>query len=198
MKVDENDPASLFKEAEAEIQSDHYIIAIDKLRAIKNKFPYSNYAAEAQLRIADVHFIQDHFAEASANYQIFTDLHPKNSKVAYAMFRIGKSLFKDAPGLVERDLSPLKKSLSAYQQFLNRFPTATEAPEATKDVSEIRKRLAQKELLIGDFYFRRELYPAAKPRYENILTQYPDTAEAQMAQSQLAKTNEFLDKTKDK
>ncbi len=191
--VDEKDPASLFKDAQSEIESDHYQIAIDKLQAIKNKFPYSNFAAESQLRIADVYFIEDLFAEAAANYQIFKDLHPKHAKVAYAMFRIGKSYLQDAPTLLERDLSPLKKALEAYQDFLNRFSESPEAVEARKDVVNIRKRLAEKELLIGDFYFRREIYLSAQSRYEKILQLYPDTDEAKVADSKLTETKKKID-----
>src|SRR4051794_12993325 len=95
--VDENDPASLLKEAEEEIQSDHYQMAIDKLRAIKNKFPYSKFAVDAQLRIADVYFLQESFAEAATSYESFRDLHPKHEKVGYAMFKAAKSYFNDIP-----------------------------------------------------------------------------------------------------
>ena len=186
VQVDEKDPASLFKDAEAEIASDHYIIAIDKLRAIKNKFPYSSFAAESQLRIADVYYIQELFPEAAANYQAFKDLHPKNPKVPYAMLQIGKSYFRDAPTLIERDLSPLKKAFDAYQEYLSRYPDSPESTTARKEVGEIRKRLAEKELLIGDFYFRRELYRAAEPRYEKVVQNFPDTEEAKIAAGKIA------------
>src|SRR5436305_4595321 len=81
--VDENDPASLFKDAESDIQSDHYQIAVEKLRSIKNKFPYSKYALDAQLRIADVYFLEESYAEAAAAYETFKDLHPKHEKAGY-------------------------------------------------------------------------------------------------------------------
>src|SRR5690242_7436832 len=75
--VDENDAASLLKDAEEDIQSDHYQIALEKLRIIKNKFPYSKYAVDAQLRIADVFFLQEAYADAAASYEAFRDLHPR-------------------------------------------------------------------------------------------------------------------------
>ncbi len=45
--VDENDPKALFEDAEESIKGDQYQIAIDKLRMIRNKFPYSKYSIEA-------------------------------------------------------------------------------------------------------------------------------------------------------
>src|SRR6478736_2451275 len=76
--VSEEDPASLYADAEEDIKSDHYQIAIDKLRIIKNKFPYSKYAIDSQLRIADVLFMQEAYGEAAVSYETFRDLHPKH------------------------------------------------------------------------------------------------------------------------
>ena len=62
------------------------------MKTIKNKFPYSNYATEAQLKIADVYYMQESYGEAAVAYEAFRDLHPKHEKVPYAMFRIGEVL----------------------------------------------------------------------------------------------------------
>ena len=39
-EVNEDDPASLMEDAEADIKSDHFQIAIDKLRMIKSRFKF--------------------------------------------------------------------------------------------------------------------------------------------------------------
>ncbi|MGK5082227.1 outer membrane protein assembly factor BamD [Bdellovibrionota bacterium FG-1] len=190
--VDETDPASLFQDAEDEIKSDHYQIAIDKLRTIKNKFPYSKYSIDAQLRIGDVLFLQESFSEAAATYEIFRDLHPKHDKVAYAVFRIGKSYFNDIPDPLSRDLTPAQKALDAYNDLLKRFPNAPEAAEAKKDAAHTRDVLAAKELYIGDFYFKRDFLEAAKPRYEKVVTTYPETESAKRARAQIAEIDKRL------
>ncbi|MGZ3698774.1 MAG: outer membrane protein assembly factor BamD, partial [Bdellovibrionota bacterium] len=123
-KVQEGEPTQLYAEAEDEIKGDHYQVAIDKLRAIKNKYPYSKVAIEAQLRIADVYFLQESFAEAAAAYESFRDLHPKHEKVEYASFRAAQSYYKDIPGNVARDMTPATKALDAYNDFLRHFPNS--------------------------------------------------------------------------
>jgi hypothetical protein len=47
--------------------------------------------------------------------------------------------------------------------------------------------LAEKELYIGDFYFKREVYDSAKPRYKKIVELYPETPSAKMAEEKLAR-----------
>src|SRR3954469_14363732 len=130
--INDNEPERLYKEALEDIDGDHYQIAIEKLKTIRNKFPYSSFATEAQLKIADVYFLQDSFAEAALAYEAFVDLHPKHEKVAYAMFRSAKSYYADIPGTVARDLTSAQKALDKYNDFLRRFPTAPEAAEARK------------------------------------------------------------------
>ena len=190
--VDENDPAALFQEAEDDIKNDHFQFAIEKLRIIKNKFPYSKYSIDAKLRIADVYFMQESYTEAALAYESFRDLHPKNEKVPYAMFRIGKAYFSDIPNTVARDLVPAQKALDAFQEFLKRFPSAPEAAEAKNLVNDIRRLLAEKELYVGNFYYRESQWTSAKARYAKIVDLYPETQSAIEAQEKLKKLSEKI------
>ena len=196
--VDQSDPGSLLKDAEDEISSDHYQVALDKLKEIKNKYPYSKFAIDAQIRIADVYYMQESFPEAALAYESFRDLHPKHEKAGYAMFRIGKSYFNDLPSTVARDLTPAAKAQDAYNAFLLRFPTAPEAEEARKDLVTVRNTLADKELYVGDFYFKRDFYESAKPRYEKVIALYPETAAAKTAKDKLDRIAEVAAKTGEK
>jgi outer membrane protein assembly factor BamD len=183
--ITEEDPAALYREAEEDIKSDHYQIAMDKLRIIKNKHPYSKQAVDAQLRIADVYFMQDSFTEAAASYEAFRDLHPKHERVAYAMDRLALSHYNDIPSNRARDLTPAYKALEAYEDFVRRFPLTPEAAEARAKVTEIRKILADKELYVANFYLKREQYDAARGRFEKIIALYPETPTAQEARQKI-------------
>ncbi len=186
-KIDPNDPAALYKEAEEEIQSEHYLVALEKLRNVRNKFPYSKYAVEAQLRIADVYYFQELFPEAAASYESFRDLHPTHEKASYATYRIAKSYFNDTPSNIARDLVSAQKAVEAYQNFIKRYPAAAESPEAKDDVLKLKELLAKKELYIANFYYKRDYYDSAKPRYKKILDLYPDTSTAEEAKEKLAR-----------
>lgn len=190
--VSETDPSVLFQDAEEDIQSDHYQIAIEKLRTVKNKYPYSKYAIDAQLRIADVYFIQELYADAAAAYEAFRDLHPKHEKAAYATYRVGKSYLNEAPSNIARDLTPIQRALDAYADFLRRFPNAPEAAEAKNDIEYGRRLLAEKELYVADFYYKRDFYDSAKPRYKKIIELYPETDAAQKAEKKLSEIDSII------
>lgn len=190
--IDENDPAQLLADAEADIQAEHYLVALEKMRGLKNRFPYSKHAVEASLRIADIYFLQESFTEAALSYEAFKDLHPKHEKVAYAMFRQGVSYYKDIPSTIARDMTSGHKAIEAFEAYLQRFPKATEAADAKKYVLEIRNLLAQKEMYVAYFYFRREYYSSAKPRYEKIVENFPDTTSIDEAKKKLAEVNQLI------
>lgn len=185
-----DDPAALYNDAEGDIKSDRYIMALEKLRIVKNKFPYSAYSTKAQLRIADVYFLQESFLEAAAAYETFRDLHPRHEQAPYAMYRSGESYFQDAPSNVARDLTSATKSLQAFEEFVKVYPTDPQNPTAKTRIQEVKSILAEKELYIANFYYREDQYLAAETRYKKIISQYPDTVSANAAREKLAKISE--------
>lgn len=189
-EVNENDPASLFKDAEEDIEDDQYAIALEKLRTIRHKFPYSKFSSLAQLRIADVYFLEGSYAEAASAYESFRDLHPKHERSSYAMFRIGEAYLQATPENIARDLSTADSALTAFNAFLARYPNDERATEARKQIDEIRGRLAAKELYIGDFYLKRGDAIAAVNRYDKLIELFPNTEAAKAAKEKLPEVRE--------
>lgn len=184
-EVDENDPAALMKDAEEDIDSSRYILALEKLQKVKNQHPYSKQAVEAQLRIADVYFLQENFAEAAATYEAFRDLHPKHPKLPYAAYRVGLSFYSDMPGNLARDLSSGFKAQDAFKDYLARYPADENVNSAKEKLAETRKSLAEKEMYIGNFYYHREMWESARNRYSKVVNQYADTPSVRGAQERL-------------
>lgn len=183
--IDDGDPVALMADAEDDIDSSRYIIAIEKLQLVKNKHPYSKQAIDAALRLGDVYYMQENFAEAAATYEAFADLHPKHEKIPYALYRVALSHFSDAPDLIARDLSALKRAEEAFKYFLEKFPASEFSPDAKAKLAEARKKLAEKELYIANFYYKREMWEAAKGRFQKILSDYPDCPYIEEAESKL-------------
>ncbi len=187
MKVNSQDPERLLAETEEEIASEHYILAIEKLRSIKTKFPRTPYAATAQLRIGDVYYAQESFIESGVAYEAFCELYPRHPKVNYARFRVAKSYINQIPSTIARDLSPASRAITAYHSFTKLYPHDPLVEEARQDIKKIRELLAEKELYIADFYKREGIWESAKTRYEKICQLYDDTRSAKRAHQALGK-----------
>ncbi len=191
-EVNPDDPASLAKDAEAYIDSNRYVIALERLQELKNRHPYSSQAIEAHLRIADVYFLQENFPEAAATYEAFRDLHPKHPKVAYAMYRAALSYYNDIPGNHARDLTPAFKAQDSFNEFLRQFPSNEFTADAKEKLVESRNAIADKEIYIGDFYYRRDEWESAKSRYLKVVNFYNDTQSLKHAEDRVKSIEEKL------
>jgi outer membrane protein assembly factor BamD len=167
-------PDALFAEAEESFQDERYLIAIEKFRDIKNRFPYSTRAVDAELRIADCYFEQESFLEAASSYEIFLELHPTHPKIDYVQYRVAMSYFNQIPDNSARDLSAAYKAIEEFQTLLDKFPSSSYSEKGKEFISEARKRLAEHESYVADFYFQRKHYLSASYRYAALLQEYPN------------------------
>jgi len=173
-EVNKESPDALFTEAEEAFTDERYLIAIEKYRDIKNRFPYSARAVDAELRIADAYFEQENFLEAESAYEIFKELHPAHAKIDYVQYRIALSYFNEIPSNSARDLSAAHKAIEEFQELEQAYPSSTYASKAKDNIIEARKRLAEHENYVADFYFRRRHFLSASYRYAALLEEFPD------------------------
>lgn len=173
--VDENDPKSLYNDAEDDVKSHRYAMALEKLRTVKNKFPYSNVAKQASLRIADVHFENEEYIEAASAYETFRDLYPKYEKADYVIFRIGESYFNQLPSTIDRDQTPATKAIESYRELRQLYPKSEYVGVSQEREKDALNHLASKEKYVADFYYKRDMYDSAAARYQKIATKYPGT-----------------------
>lgn len=185
--VDETNPQSIYEDALQDIENERFQLAQEKLRTVRNKFPYSAAATEAHLKIADIYFLQEAFVEAAAAYEAFRDLHPKHEKSNYASFRIGESYYKDIPTTISRDLTSAYKAQDALQAYIESHKNDDQGILAKKYLLETRTALAQKEFYIAQFYNRQKDGPAVIARCKKIIELYPETEVAESAKQLLEK-----------
>lgn len=169
-----DNPDALFAEAEESFQDERYLIAIEKFRDIKNRFPYSTRAVDAELRIADCYFEQESYLESASSYEIFLELHPTHPKIDYVQYRVALSYFNQIPDNTARDLSAAYKAIDEFQTLVDKFPSSSFAEKGKEYIQEARKRLAEHENYVADFYFQRKHYLSASYRYAALLQDYPN------------------------
>lgn len=170
-----DEPQRMFEKAEKSLSKGYYDEAIAEFDKLRNTFPFSRFAVEAELKIADAHFKKRDYAEAADVYRTFARLHPKHEKVDYATYRVGLALFLEAPKSVDRDQSSTEKALEEFRSFLTQFPESKYADDATAKIAEGRDRLAQKELYVARYYVKHEKYKAALGRLRSVLKKYPES-----------------------
>ena len=149
-----------------------YQDAIDKFQEVVDNYPYSEYAVAAELKIADSYFEQERWDEALTYYRDFAELHPDHEKVPYTLYRSALCHERQS-NRSDRDQTATRDALAALDQLMTRYPSSPESREAEELWKQLRTKLAQHVLGIGDFYWEREEYQSAAGRYRHVLDQYP-------------------------
>lgn len=168
-----------FQSAERDFKSGRFLDAIRKYNTISNKYPYSRYAALAELRIGDAYFAQEQYASAVEQYRNFIQLHPRHERRTYAHFRVAMAFYElmpdnwfFAPPAYERDLAKTKDAARELRLFVRNYPDSDYTERAQKLLAQTRRRLADHEFYVAKFYLDRDNYKAASMRLTYLLKNY--------------------------
>jgi outer membrane protein assembly factor BamD len=172
-KYDTSTPEGAFKQAEEFEKDERYEEAIAKFTDVKNKHPYSRFATQAELKIADLQFKREAFIEAQNAYQLFKEFHPKHAQSDYVTYRLALSYFNQLPPTIDRDLSLADKAILYFDEVLNNYGKSEYAKDSKEKREATLKMLAQKEMYIANFYTKNSQYDSALKRFEIVLKTYP-------------------------
>jgi outer membrane protein assembly factor BamD len=150
------------------------------MRNVRREYPYSRFAALADLRVADCNFKDEKFSEAIEAYNQFVRYRPSHPEVPYARFMAARANFAQIPSewllsppAYERDLHYADESLRLLRRMVLDFPDDSLVPRAQRLAEQAIKLLAAHELYVARFYLDREYPRAAAGRLNTLLRSYP-------------------------
>jgi outer membrane protein assembly factor BamD len=79
---------------------------------------------------------------------------------------------------IDRDPEPVQKAIESFERLRRDYPGSRYDDQAAEKIQECHDLQAQMHLFVGQFYYRRESYPAAAHRFEQIMKIYPDKSVA--------------------
>jgi outer membrane protein assembly factor BamD len=172
-KLDKNTAEGAFALAQKLEKDERYEEAITYYSEVKNKYPYSRFATEAALKIADIEFARENYPEAESAYKLFKEFHPNHARADYVTYQLGLSVFNQLPPTIDRDLALAHTAIEHFDQLLANYPTSQYAAKATEYRGKAQKMLAEKADYIANFYFIRQKWQSALGRYEDLMHNYP-------------------------
>jgi outer membrane protein assembly factor BamD len=176
-----NNATRAYEKGLEEKKSQNFLEATRYFEWVRNNFPYSQYAALAELSLADMTYERDDYASAAAAYQDFVKSHPSHPKADYAAFRVGLAHYQDRPSdffllppSSEKDESPVKAALDALNRFVISYPKSEYITKARDLIHDCRERLAAHERYVANFYWKREAWRGAAGRLIGLADTYGD------------------------
>jgi len=161
----------LMRSAEGQLQKGRYEDARKDLQRLMNQYPDSDLVTTARLGTARALYLEKKYDEARAEYQRFLELHPQNERADEAHYYLGLSYVR-AADTPDRDQTYTKKGLEEFNLLVRQMPDSQYVPEAQQRIAAARRKLAEKDLYVGRFYFDRGNYAAAVGRFKSLLADY--------------------------
>jgi outer membrane protein assembly factor BamD len=184
-------PEVMAEEGIKELKKKKYDDAIETFGKLKDRYPYSDQAMLAQIKVADAQFYKKKYEEALQSYKEFEKLHPTNKAVPYAIFRQGMCYFRQR-STIDRDQTFTHKAIEEFRRLIKKFPDSEYVPRAEKYIVQCRKDLAEHEFYVGEFYFRTRRYSSALERFQNLLQEYPEFPRQAQVKSYISQSQEFV------
>jgi len=165
-------PEGLYKRGAELYQEGRYKKAIEFFQRLKEQYPLHNLVVSAEIGIGDSYFSDGNYIEAEMVYRDFISLRPINENLPYAMYQLGMCHYSQM-GAIDRDQTETAKALKEFERLVARFPGSKFSVLAERHILECRKRLAEREFYVGNFYFTQGKYKSALGRFETIAREYP-------------------------
>lgn len=168
------DAATVFKQAEEDMRTEAFEKARKGYQQIQEKSPDKSYDADLMLRIADTYYGEEKYSEAQVEYQAFLNYHPVHKDAAYAQYQIAMCSYKDLT-TIDRDPAPAHAVIREMKKLLEKYPRSGYEEQAKKYIAICTDWIAEYELYVAHFYFKKGSYKAAAGRCDNLLKNYPDS-----------------------
>ena len=165
----------LFDQAIKDIEHGRYEVARISLQTLMNTYESSEYMAKAKLAIADSWYREggsNGMAQAEAEYKDFILFYPQMEESAEAQSRVCDIHYKQMDKS-DRDWSQTLRAETECRTLLQQFPNSKFVPQTTQRLRYIQESLAEHEFAVGNFYWKREMNPAAANRLTALVAQYP-------------------------
>ena len=185
-KIDETknwSAAKLYSEANDELTGGGYDRAIKLFESLESRYPFGTYAVQAQMDIAYAYYRQADQAQALAAVERFIKLHPNHPNVDYMYYLRGLINFNDKSSLFDfisrqdpsdRDSKATRDAFDSFKQLVQKFPNSIYTPDATLRMKYLVNVMAQSEVHVASYYYRRGAYLSAVNRAQTAVADYPD------------------------
>lgn len=197
-------PNKIYTEAKDEASAGAFEKAIGLYEKLEGRAAGTPLAQQAQLEKAYLQFKNGEQAQAIATLDRFIRLNPASSALDYALYLKGLVNFNDNLGLFgalvqqdlsERDQKAAKESFEAFKELAARFPESKYAPDARLRMGYIINSLAQSEVHVARYYYKRGAYVAAINRAQGAINEFRDVPATEEALHLLASSYDALGMT---
>ncbi|MDB4899305.1 MAG: outer rane assembly lipoprotein YfiO [Gemmatimonadetes bacterium] len=176
---------ALYRAASEEFKArrwDNAIAAFEKLTT--DLSPRDTLLPRSHWYLARAHQEQGEWVLAATSFNRLVESFPDDSLADDAALEAGRS-FKKMWRKPTLDPTYGESARAAYQTLLGLYPQSPLVPTAQKELGEVEEMFAQKNYLAGMYYLRRGGFDSGIIYFKDVVSKYPTTPTARLAQLRL-------------
>lgn len=194
-------PDRLYANAKEDLASGNFDAAAKALERIEGQAAGTLLAQQAQLDLAYARWKAGDRAQALAGLDRFIRLNPSSPALDYALYLRGLINFNDNLGLLgtlsgqelsERDQQASREAYQSFRQLAEQFPQSRYADDARLRMDYIVNALAEYEVHVARYYYRRGAFVAAVNRAQFAIQEYRQTPATEEALFLLSRSYDQL------
>jgi outer membrane protein assembly factor BamD len=198
---DKDSPEKLYADARDDMSAGNYDNAIKTLERVEGRAAGTLLQQQAALDLAYSQWKTGERAQALSTLDRFIKVHPSSPALDYALYLKGLVNFNDNLGILssisrqdisERDQQASRDAYQAFKQLVDQFPSSRYSADARLRMDYIVNALAQYELHVARYYYRRGAYLAAANRAQQAVREYQQTPSIEEALYILAQSYDKL------
>jgi len=163
-----------YQQAQANFAHHEYNASIENYQLVIDKYPFSPFAEDAEMKIGLAYYEMKEYAEAIGSLDDFQRMHPTSKNLELVSYYIAMSYY-DQIGREDQDQTKTDQALKHFEIIEQRFPEGSFAELARQNGNVCREMLARHEMVVGNYYFKRANFRAAESRLAELMQKYPDT-----------------------
>jgi outer membrane protein assembly factor BamD len=167
-------PETIYAAGVAALREQRYAQAVELFETLERDHPFSTWATNAKVLSAYGEYMRNRYTEAIGQLDRFIQLHPAHRDIAYAYYLRALSHYEQISDS-QRDQRQTELAMVALQEVVTRFPDTAYARDARLKIDLARDHLAGREMNVGRFYLRQNLFNAAIGRFRRVVEEYQTT-----------------------
>lgn len=176
----------LYGEAKQSMDNGNYERAVRYYKRLTSRFPFGDYAEQAQLDLAYSQYKRADYDDAISTVNRFIKIYPAHPKIDYGFYLRGLINFDRNRSYIDRlipqqagnrDQTAARTAFNDFGEMLRRYPNSAYAADARQRMVFLRNDLASTELTVARYYYRRAAYVGAADRAKYIVENYQQAAQ---------------------
>ena len=182
------DAQELYAHALQAYEDENWNESMRALERLLITYPAFPQRVEARLYLARSYYQRGEFITAESEFRRIVNTAPGHQLAPASSLGMCESLAGLSPK-AERDQAYTEQALRACEATANDYAGTSEAGRAREIRLEMMEKLAEKNYINGEFYYRRNLIDSAIIYYDVVWQEYPETSWAPEALLRIYEAN---------